>query len=97
MSWPTAAGPAPGGGWGKARRAVQRWEFVAKSWVLKQYGARIAQRCTDKDSIYLAACSLRDSFFPNEVSDLFGEPVDQKGASLGLPYQMAEAVLIQYQ
>ena len=28
-----------------------------------QYGALIAQRCTDKDSIYMAACSLRDSFF----------------------------------
>ena len=35
-------------------------------------------------------------FFPNKVSDLFGEPVDQNGASLGLPYQMAEAVPVQY-
>ena len=34
--------------------------------------------------------------FSNEVSDLFGEPVDQRGASLGLPYQMAEAVPVQY-
>ena len=34
--------------------------------------------------------------FSNEVSDLFGEPVDQRGASLGLPYQMAEAVLLEY-
>ena len=35
-------------------------------------------------------------FFSNEVSDLFGEPVDQRGAGLGLPYQMAEAVLLEY-
>ena len=27
---------------------------------------------------------------------MFGEPVDQRGASLGLPYQMAEAVPVQY-
>ena len=45
----------------------------------------------------LAPRSLRDSFFSNKVSDLFGEPVDQKGAILGLPYQMAGVVFVEYQ
>ena len=64
--------------------------------IAPQYGALIAQRCADSDSIYLAACSLRD-FCSNEVSDWFGEPVDHKGAILGLPYQMAGVVFVEYQ
>ena len=60
------------------------------------YGALIAQRCNEAETFYQAAISVRDAFFSNEVSDLFSEPIDQKCSGLGLPYQMAEAILSEY-